>query len=68
MHFVASVCAASATGKSWLDLCAGPGGKAALLSSIAKERGIDFTANEVSEPRADLVRKVVHGATVWCGD
>ena len=67
-QLVATVFAAAATGKSWLDLCAGPGGKAALLSSIAKERAIDFTANEVSKPRADLVRKVVHGATVWCGD
>jgi len=37
---------------NWLDLCAGPGGKAALLSSIAKERGKKFTANEISEPRA----------------
>ena len=67
-QLVATVFAAAATGKSWLDLCAGPGGKAALLSSIAKERATDFTANEVSKPRADLVRKVVHGATVWCGD
>ena len=67
-QLVATVFAAAAGGRSWLDLCAGPGGKAALLSSIAKVRGIDFTANEVSEPRADLVSKVVHGATVWCGD
>ena len=67
-QLVATVFAAAAGGKSWLDLCAGPGGKAALLSSIAKERAIDFTANEFSAPRADLVKKVVHGATVWCGD
>jgi len=51
-----------------LDLCAGPGGKAALLSSITKESGRDFYANEISEVRADLVKKVVQGATVWTGD
>lgn len=67
-QLVATVFAAAAHGDSWLDLCAGPGGKAALLSSIAKERGINFAANEFSEPRAQLVRNVVHGATVWCGD
>jgi 16S rRNA (cytosine967-C5)-methyltransferase len=67
-QLVATVFAAAAHGDSWLDLCAGPGGKAALLSSIAKERGINFVANEFSEPRAQLVRNVVHGATVWCGD
>jgi 16S rRNA (cytosine967-C5)-methyltransferase len=67
-QLVATIFAAAASGDSWLDLCAGPGGKAALLSSIAKERGISFTANEFSSPRAELVKKVVHGATVWCGD
>lgn len=50
----------------WLDLCAGPGGKAALLSYLAKET---FIANEVSEIRADLVRKVVKpGSKVIAGD
>lgn len=53
---------------SWLDLCAGPGGKAALLSSIAKEEGRSFIANEISETRAELVKRVVAGATVWVGD
>ena len=51
-----------------LDLCAGPGGKAALLSSIARESGRTFVANEVSEARASLVKKVVKGAQVWVGD
>jgi 16S rRNA (cytosine967-C5)-methyltransferase len=51
-----------------LDLCAGPGGKAALLSSIARESGRLFIANEVSEARAALVKKVVKGAQVWVGD
>jgi 16S rRNA (cytosine967-C5)-methyltransferase len=52
----------------WLDLCAGPGGKAALLSSIAQENGKEFTANEVSQPRAELVRQVVGSARVWISD
>lgn len=67
-QLVATVFASAAAGTHWLDLCAGPGGKAALLSSIAKLRDINFTANEFSQPRADLVKKVVHGARVWCGD
>jgi 16S rRNA (cytosine967-C5)-methyltransferase len=49
---------------SWLDLCAGPGGKAALLSALAKTKGINFAANEISEVRAKLVRQVVQGAAV----
>jgi len=53
---------------SWLDLCAGPGGKAALISSIAHETGHEFTANEVSEARAELVRQVVGKSRVWVGD
>lgn len=53
---------------SWLDLCAGPGGKAALLASIAKEEGHLFTANEISSARAELVKRVVAGAPVWVGD
>ena len=52
----------------WLDLCAGPGGKAALLSSIAQEAGKDFTANELSQSRAELVRQVVGSSRVWVGD
>jgi 16S rRNA (cytosine967-C5)-methyltransferase len=67
-QLVATVFAAASGGQQWLDLCAGPGGKAALLSSIARERNITFTGNEFSQPRTDLVRKVVHGARVWCGD
>ena len=51
-----------------LDICAGPGGKAALLASIAKSKNTNFTANEISEPRARLVAQVVDGARVWTGD
>jgi 16S rRNA (cytosine967-C5)-methyltransferase len=50
----------------WLDLCAGPGGKAALLSYLSKDT---FFANEISEARADLVRQVVSTQTqVSVGD
>lgn len=67
-QLVATVFASVASGGTWLDLCAGPGGKAALLSSIAAQRGVAFTANEISTPRAELVKRVVHGARVWTGD
>jgi 16S rRNA (cytosine967-C5)-methyltransferase len=42
----------------WLDLCAGPGGKAALLAALGAERGARLTANELREHRAELVRRV----------
>jgi len=42
----------------WLDLCAGPGGKAALLAALAGERGATLHANEQRPHRAELVRKV----------
>ena len=67
-QLVATIFAAAASGSSWLDMCAGPGGKAALLSSIARQRGITFSANEVSAVRADLVRQVVNGDRVMVGD
>jgi 16S rRNA (cytosine967-C5)-methyltransferase len=63
-QLVAEVFAKAARGSNWLDLCAGPGGKAALLSSIARQRNIKFTANEVSVARAELVSQVVHGDRV----
>jgi 16S rRNA (cytosine967-C5)-methyltransferase len=67
-QLVAEVFAKAAGGKSWLDMCAGPGGKAALLSSMARGRDIEFTANEISEARAELVRQVVHGSRVLVSD
>ena len=67
-QLVAEVFAKAADGSSWLDLCAGPGGKAALLSSIARQRDIRFTANEISAPRAELVSQVVHGDRVLVTD
>lgn len=68
-QLVALVFARAAHDKDvWLDLCAGPGGKAALLSAIAKKEGKTFIANEISEVRADLVSRVVGTAQVWVGD
>jgi 16S rRNA (cytosine967-C5)-methyltransferase len=68
-QLVAVIFAAAASRKlRWLDLCAGPGGKAALLSTLANGAQQRFTANEVSQVRARLVEQVVHGARVWNGD
>nr|WP_051110553.1 transcription antitermination factor NusB [Longispora albida] len=49
----------------WLDLCAGPGGKAGLLGSIAAGRQADVLAVEVTEHRAHLVEKATRGLPVW---
>jgi 16S rRNA (cytosine967-C5)-methyltransferase len=46
----------------WLDLCAGPGGKAGLLAGLALQAGADLTANEVSPHRTDLVRQTLRAA------
>jgi len=43
----------------WLDLCAGPGGKTALLAAVAREHGVALEANEVVPARAGLVRKAL---------
>ncbi len=45
-----------APGERWLDLCAGPGGKAALLAAEAALGGATLVANEVTPARAELVR------------
>ncbi|MBK0419183.1 rRNA small subunit methyltransferase B [Leucobacter sp. CSA1] len=44
-------------GERWLDLCAGPGGKTAVLGAEARLGGASVRANEVSEHRAELVRR-----------
>ncbi|MET9024562.1 transcription antitermination factor NusB [Nocardia sp. NPDC004168] len=48
----------------WLDLCAGPGGKAALLGAIAAIDGFRVDAVEPAAHRAELVRKAVHDLPV----
>ncbi len=43
---------------TWLDLCAGPGGKAALMASLlADQGGGTFVANELHEHRTTLVQQ-----------
>lgn len=43
----------------WLDLCAGPGGKAALLGALAAQRGARLVANEVQPHRVRLVEQAL---------
>ncbi|MEO7070244.1 MAG: transcription antitermination factor NusB [Nostocoides sp.] len=68
-QLVALALAAAATSVSgpaagrWLDLCAGPGGKAGLLAGLAVEAGADLVANEITPHRADLVRQSLRAAT-----
>lgn len=46
-------------GERWLDLCAGPGGKAALLAAEAAIGGATLVANELVPTRARLVRNAL---------
>jgi 16S rRNA (cytosine967-C5)-methyltransferase len=41
----------------WLDLCAGPGGKTALLAALAAQRDARVLAAELQHHRAGLVRR-----------
>lgn len=46
-------------GERWLDLCAGPGGKTAVLAADAVAVGATLEANEISPARAGLVRRAL---------
>lgn len=46
-------------GERWLDLCAGPGGKTAILAAEALAHGALLDANEISPTRARLVRQAL---------
>jgi 16S rRNA (cytosine967-C5)-methyltransferase len=48
----------------WLDLCAGPGGKTALLAAVGAGSGARVTAVEPSEHRADLVAENTRGLRI----
>lgn len=58
------------TDESWVDLCAGPGGKAALAGGLARDRGARLLAIEPREHRAELTRQACAGlpVTVVQGD
>lgn len=58
------------TDRSWVDLCAGPGGKTALLGAIAAQREAVLDAVEIQQHRAELVAKAARGlpVTVHTGD
>lgn len=66
-QLVAIALARAATGEAasghpaWLDLCAGPGGKSALLAGLAAQRGDRLVAAEVAPHRARLVARALHG-------
>jgi 16S rRNA (cytosine967-C5)-methyltransferase len=45
---------------AWLDMCAGPGGKAGLLAAV-RPAGVRLTAADRSEHRAELVRGALAG-------
>jgi 16S rRNA (cytosine967-C5)-methyltransferase len=63
-----------APGRPWLDVCAGPGGKSALLAGLAAEAGERLVANEVQPHRATLVAQALRAyagpdaPVVLCGD
>ncbi|HEY8457271.1 MAG TPA: transcription antitermination factor NusB [Actinopolymorphaceae bacterium] len=43
----------------WLDMCAGPGGKAALLASLAADRSAGLVAGDVAPHRAALTARAL---------
>lgn len=46
----------------WLDVCSGPGGKAALLAALAAQQGAHVLANERLHHRAKLVARGTRAA------
>ncbi len=55
------------TGEAWLDMSAGPGGKAAVLGALAQSTGATLLANDVSEHRTKLVAQALRvvDENVW---
>ncbi|WP_347110812.1 transcription antitermination factor NusB [Paenarthrobacter sp. S56] len=67
------IAASTEEGERWLDLCAGPGGKAALLAALAHRNGATLLANEPAPHRAKLVQQALSAVpgdswTVRTGD
>ncbi|GAB3927196.1 rRNA cytosine-C5-methyltransferase [Microlunatus endophyticus] len=61
-QLVALALARAAAGPGpWLDLCAGPGGKSALLAGLAGAQGALFVASEPARHRAALVQSALRG-------
>ena len=56
--------------QSWLDMCAGPGGKAAYIfhTLAVKDPTATFLASEQIPHRAELVKRVVNNQQVICLD
>lgn len=52
------------TDERWLDLCAGPGGKASILAAVAAGTGARVTAVEPTPHRAELVEQTLRGLDV----
>lgn len=50
--------------RSWIDLCAGPGGKTGLLGAVAAQREAALDAVEIQPHRAELVAKASRGLPV----
>ncbi len=48
--------------KLWLDLCAGPGGKARLLSGLAADRGARLVASDIRPHRARRIAEALSRA------
>lgn len=51
--------ATAGSAEEWLDLCAGPGGKAALLAAMARLAGAELACNELQPHRAKLVEQAL---------
>ena len=61
-QLVAGVLASvDAPGGPWLDMCAGPGGKAALLTGLARRDEAELVAAELHPHRARLVVEALRG-------
>ncbi len=53
--------------RTWIDLCAGPGGKLALLSAIGAARGASTVGVELHAHRARLIRNSVSRVPGFAG-